>query len=255
MDKRSKLHVPLNVKSKIICGPWDFTRNFLLSSVFPVMRWTVSSHGTLAAPLQSRLRHTLPQSPWTVGRIFVHSYRSDEHRHLVLRMLWVTLWVTILPDNCESSGQRLIKIFVNFTTFSPLSLSRSTLHLSSFYFWASSSLALWFLCSAAESPAHSPWTSKTESWSTTMRPTAVEWFHRRSLPSGTKFKSTCSVAVSTRTKIGTLLRTGRGTSGCQSRAAGRDTQFRLTFMKARAMMWLKKIAGSKFSWNFKFLSF
>lgn len=105
--------------------------------------------------------------------------------------------------------------------------------------------APWCLCSAAESRVHSPWTSRTESWSTTTPQIAVEWYRRQCRRSGTKFRPISSAVASTRTKIGTTSMTGKTRSGFRSRAAAPDTRCRLNLMKDRATIRLTSIAESK----------
>lgn len=91
-------------------GPFSTQISLKLSFIFvtfQVMRRTVPGHGALVASVKSRLRYSLPQPPWPFGGITFHADRSDEHRYLVFRVLRIIFRVTLLPDNCESSDQRV----------------------------------------------------------------------------------------------------------------------------------------------------
>lgn len=82
-----------------------------------------------------------------------------------------------------------------------------------------------------------------------MRQTAGEWFHLQYRHFGTKHKLSYNAAVSTRTRTGISLRTGRETSGFQNHVVAHGTQPHPNFTKVPDTK-LKMIAESKFQWAF-----
>lgn len=139
----------------------------------------------------------------------------------------------IIVSHRVSALIKLLLISQHF--FLLFSFLDSIFHWSSFYFWVSSSLELWCLCSALELHELLPWTLKMELWSTTTRPIAVEWFHHQFQQSGIKFRLTCNAVESTLMKTGTRLMIGRTRIGCLNLAAERDIQCHPNYTRDLAM--------------------